>query len=378
MNDYQEAIDKLTEEAEFAGHGPAKIALLEEAVRLADTHGDTEAGFNVRLTLMEASTFAGRPDLLLVAFSWCLAQHDRDPDLFGDEDLLWKYKWVVNHLPDFPQISRKQIDDMLADMEKRFEEAGSTLHAVFQQKRDVFMSMGDFEGAAEASEQLARTDRDWLSDCKACIADTEVEHRIDFGEDEEALEKAQPILRGRLSCAEVPQRTYAKVLLPLLRLGRAEEAMSFHLKGYRMIANNAGGFIYHIGLHMNFLMLTGNQAKAVKLLEKHLPVALETPSLGKRFEFYLSCRLVLDMLLAEQKKALKLRLPSTFPLYDSKGNYLISNLAAWFAGQTEELAKRFDKRNGNAYFSQKIADLEKLKKLATPCPLPSKDKSPGK
>src|SRR5439155_17014048 len=102
VNDYQDAIDKLTEEAELTGHGPAKIGLLEEAVRLADTHGDTEAGFNIRLTLMEASSFAGRPDLLLVAFSWCLAQHDRDPDLFGDEDLLWKYKWVVNHLPDFP------------------------------------------------------------------------------------------------------------------------------------------------------------------------------------------------------------------------------------------------------------------------------------
>ena len=377
MHDYQEAIDKLTEEAEFAGHGPAKIALLEEAVRLADTHGNTEASFNIRLTLMEASTFAGRPDLLLVAFSWCLAQHDRDPDLFGDEDLLWKYKWVVNHLPDFPQISRKQIDDMLADMETRFEEAGSTLHAVFQQKRDVLMSMGDFESAAEANEQLAQTDRDWLSDCKACIADTEVEHRVLYGEDEEALARASLILRGRLSCAEVPQRTYAQVLLPLLRLGRVDEAMSFHLKGYRQIAGNPGGFLNHIALHMNFLALTGNLAKAVKLLEKHLPAALENPSLGKRFDFYLSCRQVLDLLLGEDKKAVKLRLPSAFPLYESGGNYLIGNLLGWFANQTQDLAKRFDKRNGNTFFSQKIADLEKLKKLATPFPLPSKDKSPG-
>src|SRR5262249_50353997 len=120
---------------------------------------------------------------------------------------------------------------------------------------------------------------------------------------------------------------------------------------------------------------TGNLAKAVKLLEKHLPAALENPSLAKRFEFYLSCRLLLDMLLSENKKALKLRLPSTFPLYDAKGNYLIGNLSAWFVNQTQDLAKRFDKRNGNTFFSRKIADLEKLKKLATPCPLPSKEKS---
>jgi hypothetical protein len=375
MNDYQEAIDKLTEEAEFVGNGAAKIGLLEEAVRLADTHGDTEAGFNVRLTLMDASTFAGRPDLLLVAFSWCLAQHDRDPDLFGDEDLLWKYKWVVNQLSGFPQISRQQIEAMLADMEIRFEEAGSTLHAVYQQKRDVLMDMGDREAAAQANDELARIERDWLSDCKACIADIEVEHRVLDGADEEALEKAAPILRGRLSCAEVPQRTYAKVLLPLLRLGRPDEAMSFHLKGYRLIAGNPGNFITHIALHMEFLALTGNLAKAVKLIEKHLPSALENPSLGKRFDFFLACRLVLDMLLAEDKKALKLRLPSTFPLYESKGRYLISNLIAWFANQTQDLAKRFDRRNGNPFFSQKIADLEELKKLATPCPLPSRDKS---
>jgi hypothetical protein len=371
VSDHHDAIDRLVHEARLVGAGPLKVALLEEAVRLADLHGDTAVGFQVRMDLMEAGNFAGRPDVLLVAFSWCLAQHDRQPERFGVTELLWKYKWVISHLPEFPQISRAQIEDMLADMGRRFAQAGSTMHAVYHKRGEVHMMMGDQQAAAEAYAWMARTPRDSLSDCRACVPDNEVEYLALMGRDEEALARAAPLLAGRLTCAEVPQRTFAQVLLPLLRLGRSPDAMHCHRQGYRQVAGQAV-FLRHVALHLVFLVLTDNLPKAVKVLEKHLPIALEVPSLSCRFEFLLAGRLLLEHVAGERTQ-LKLHLPADFPLHGAKGTYVVADLLGWFMAQGQDLAARFDARNGNDYFAQKIAGLEKLRKWATPCPLSARE-----
>jgi hypothetical protein len=90
MSDYLQEIDELLSQARALGYGPSRVSLTEEAVHLADTHGDLEQGFRTRMELMEAGTFGGRQDLLLVAFAWCLAQHDREPHRFDSYALLWR------------------------------------------------------------------------------------------------------------------------------------------------------------------------------------------------------------------------------------------------------------------------------------------------
>ena len=247
--------------------GAAKVALVQEAVRLADTHSDVAAGFEARSELITAAMFAGQPDVELVAFSWCLAQCDRDPEQFSEEDLLWKYKWVLDTLPLFPQISRAQIENMLEDMKTRYQRAGSTLHAVYTLRRDVSMYLGDRAQAEAAHTELERTRRDWLSNCAACVADGTVEYLNFLGRHEEALERARPILAGQQRCSEVPHRTYALVLYPLVLQGRLDEAMEYHLTGYKLIARNPK-FIGQQAEHLNFLTLTDNLSKAIKLLEK--------------------------------------------------------------------------------------------------------------
>src|SRR5262245_23488817 len=103
--------------AEAAGldDGPGKVALLEEAVRLADHAHDVDAGFEARLRLMEAALVCGSADVLLIAYSWCLAQAEREPDHFGLYQVLWRYRWAIVFLPVFPEISRVQIVNAVAD-----------------------------------------------------------------------------------------------------------------------------------------------------------------------------------------------------------------------------------------------------------------------
>ena len=46
------------------------LAVLEEAVRIADAHNDEELGFDARQQLIQAATFGGAPDVSLVALAY--------------------------------------------------------------------------------------------------------------------------------------------------------------------------------------------------------------------------------------------------------------------------------------------------------------------
>src|SRR5262245_33567715 len=134
---YLDRIDELVSEAEDLESGPAQVALFEQAVQLADLHQNIPAGFETRMRLIDAAMVAGQPQLMLVAFSWCLSQCDRFPEEFNGEALLWKHRWVVFSLPLFPQVSREQILASLEDMTQRYRRAGSTLRAVHLLRRNV-------------------------------------------------------------------------------------------------------------------------------------------------------------------------------------------------------------------------------------------------
>ncbi|KPA27209.1 Uncharacterized protein AMR48_2051 [Leptospira interrogans] len=87
----------------------SKCPLLEEIIRLADLRKNKELGFEARLVLVEAGIFSGAIDKALVSFSWCLSQVDQNPEQFNEEDLLWKYKWIVENLPVFPKSKRNRF-----------------------------------------------------------------------------------------------------------------------------------------------------------------------------------------------------------------------------------------------------------------------------
>jgi hypothetical protein len=359
-----ERIEALLDEAYGLPPGPSQIALLEEAARLADTHGFDEQGFEIREELIHSCTFSGYPEKSLVAFSWCLARCDRDPELHGVEDILWKYKWVAGSLSGFPQISREQIDSMIADMKRRYQEAGAGLRPVYRLQCDLALDMGDFEAAREHQRRWESARRDWLTDCAACELDATVHYHLLMGESERAVEEAGPILAGRLRCNEVPHHTLARLLVPLLKLGRLEEAAECHQRGYRLIAGRRE-FVAYVANHLMYLALTDEYSRAVALFERHLPLATAMNHLSRRFVFYLAAAVLLGRLVENGKTRLPLRLPPQFRA-DDQGNHDIAALLEWANGELDELAAKFDRRNGNDYHRRQIIGHRELMKWSPP------------
>ena len=133
LNEYEIAgsVRELMNRAARLEDGDEKIMTLEEAVRIADTGNDIQLQYNAREELVEAAFWGGEADKALVAYSWCLAQFDKNPEQFSEWVLLWRYKWIVNIIIDFPQIPREQIYKMLDEMERRYLQAGYGLRVVY-------------------------------------------------------------------------------------------------------------------------------------------------------------------------------------------------------------------------------------------------------
>src|SRR2546423_15437858 len=95
------------------------MSLVEEAVKEADVTRDLDLMFNARMTLCNSAVFSGHNATALVALAWLLAQYNEDPNRFRTHQfsLLWHFTNVLHNAGEFPQISRKQFEDLRHQME---------------------------------------------------------------------------------------------------------------------------------------------------------------------------------------------------------------------------------------------------------------------
>lgn len=365
--DNSEVLDLLTD-ASIMPEGPAKIGVIEQAVRLADALNDIDTCYVARSDLIEACTFGGYPEKALVAFAWCQAQFDKDPERFEEHELLWRQKWVIDKLGNFPQFSKQQISEMLDDMTRRHKAWGAGQRAEFKLRCSIAQAMGDKEKTRHYMIEWQKTDRDELTDCDACEADTQVELYNFFGEFENAVRAGDVVLKTPLTCAHVPHTTHAKLLQPLFFLGRHQEAMQHHRKGYPMIRDNPS-FLLGVSQTLEFLVLTDNLGKASKVLESHLVWATDTKESWMRFRFFISALLLLNTLLDQGKDTISLQLPQTCSYQEPGGMFDLKALRDRMQKETEAIAKSFDKRNENSYFTDWMTEHDSYRQHIVHVPL---------
>ena len=143
---------------------------------------------------------------------------DRDRATWGgvEDHLLWCYKWILEHLPEFPQVSNDQLAKTFQDMEAPVP-AGGTRPQVRAQAQGVGGRADGRPAEAARFEGLWQsTQRDRLADCAACEVGTHVEYLVFAGRDEDAIAAAAPLFGGRTRCKEVPNTAFSRLLVPLL------------------------------------------------------------------------------------------------------------------------------------------------------------------
>lgn len=331
-------------------YGAGQIAALEQLLRRVDAADDRHLAFVTRMQATTGYVYGGEPAKSFVTFSWCLSEFDRDPQPYHQRhlhQLLWHFKYMVSGLLKFPEVPLDRTYAVLDDMERRYRAGGHSLQTVHKHRFRVADHVGDAEAAAHWYRLWQTTPRDDLSDCAGCDPTSQVGYLADTGRDAEAVALAEPVLAGRLTCTEQPQAILTALLLPYLRTGRGESARDAHREAYRKLRGSLAD-LWDIGDHIEFCTLTGNEARAVELVERHLDWLDRPPSPAAAMHFAATAAAALRQAgdATVYRRAAEGRPATEVPA---------STLADELAGTATELAARFDARNGTTHQSEWIA-----------------------
>ncbi|MFD8740345.1 tetratricopeptide repeat protein [Streptomyces sp. NPDC059618] len=328
--------------------GPGRNARAEQLLVEAEKLGVPLAVIEALGHQLKVYNYSSEKGKMFVPFARLLRMWDEHPEDFDEfeiHSLHWVFKWMSAGMLDQPHVPLASIEKWLGEMERRYRLAGHSERAVRGAEFSVAAHLGDLERAERAYGAWLAADRDAMADCHACELHAQGWWRAVRGADQEALELWAPVLGGEFTCAHEPHAVLASSLLPLLRLGRAEEARAHHLRGFRLVRameSMRGAYADHV----EFCALTGNEARALELLAERPAYFTDAGDPRSRLDFLSVVALTMDRLTALGHGGQQVPGPAGRA-------WTAAELAAHARGEALALAARFDDRNGTPYVGER-------------------------
>ncbi|MFJ9538717.1 tetratricopeptide repeat protein [Streptomyces sp. NPDC101225] len=328
--------------------GPARNARAEQLLAEAEKLGIPLAVIEALGHQLKVYNYSSEKDKMFVPFARLLRMWDERPedfDAYEVHTLHWVFKWMSSGMLDQPHVPLASIEKWLGEMEHRYRLAGHSERAVRGAEFSVAAHLGDVPRAERAYAAWLAADRDSMADCHACELHEQGWWQERQGRDAQALELWAPVLEGQFTCAHEPHAVLASSLVPLLRLGRTDEARAHHLRGFRLVRgmeSMRGAYADHV----EFCALTGNEARALELLAERPAYFTDTGQPRSRLDF-----LSVVTLLMERLDAMGLgerQVPGP-----AGRTWTARELAAHARAETLALAARFDERNLTSHVSER-------------------------
>ncbi|MFJ5999175.1 tetratricopeptide repeat protein [Streptomyces sp. NPDC092370] len=336
--------------AENAGRpeGPARNARAEQLLTAAEKLNNPLAVIEALGHQLKVYNYSSEKGKMFVPFARLLRMWDERPEDFDAHEthsLHWVFKWVSAGMLDQPHIPLASIEKWLGEMEHRYRLAGHSERAVRSAEHSVAAHVGDVARAERAYAAWLAADRDGMSDCHACELHGQGWWQAEQGRDAQALQLWRPVLEGEYACAHEPHSALASSLVPLLRLGRLDEARAHHLRGLRLVRameSMRGAYAEHV----EFCALTGNEARGLELLAERPAYFTGDGHPRGKLDFMSVVALLMDRLTG-------LGLGERQVPGPAGREWTARELAAHARGEALALAARFDERNGTTHVSER-------------------------
>ncbi|MFF0275579.1 hypothetical protein [Streptomyces sp. NPDC004330] len=362
MLDTPEAVVEALRENNERPHGLPRTVTAEELVEAAEPFEKPDVLVTALLELMSAYEFTGEHRKSPVAFARLLKLWDTAPEAFSQweaHQVFWRFKWVTTSLLQVPEMPLTSIGSWIEQMRTRYEAADHGMQPVAAMRYHLATHTG--VGVADAYDLWATRSRTELSDCEACETRHLARHQVAAGDDAGALDTWRPVLSGEQECTEEPQVSQARALLPLLRLGRVDEARSSHLTGYRRVRGN-NGTQEEVGLHLEFCALSRNEGRGLEILAENRPLFEATGAPLAHLAFLTGVEVLLARLVEDGH--------ADTPVAGPAGrSWTAGALAAHVRTEADRLSAAFDARNG----TPAVGDLRRARLAQKPlldAPLP--------
>ncbi|SES18143.1 tetratricopeptide repeat protein [Actinokineospora terrae] len=344
--DPRERLARQLHESDDLPAGAAKCEALERVARSADAAGLPDLGVAARLVLVNAYREIRRYDLMLTPFAWLRATEARHPEAFDEwavHQFTWMHKWLATGLLGDPRFTLAQITALVDQLEQRYRLHGYSLHPVHDKRRALAHHVGD-TGAADAHFTAWRgAEPDDMSDCPACVVDSQVGYFVSRERFTEAIAVARPVLDEPSDCAEQPHGVLASLIEAYLATGRLDDAARAHLVSYRVVRGTPQGRSA-LHAHLRFCAITDNAARGLEILVDNLDVLTDPPSPKVLQEFAAAAALVLS------------RVPDRARRVFAVGEVELDGeaLRVFCAEEALATAAAFDRRNGTDAVSRRV------------------------
>ncbi|MEU9391515.1 tetratricopeptide repeat protein [Streptomyces sp. NPDC048324] len=344
--------------------GPARNARAEQLLAEAERLGIPLAVIEALGHQLKVYNYSSEKDKMFVPFARLLRMWDERPedfDAYETHSLHWVFKWMSSGMLDQPHVPLASIEKWLGEMEHRYRLAGHSERAVRSAEFSVAAHVGDVPRAERAYAAWLAADRDSMADCHACELHGQGWWQAERGRDAEALLLWRPVLEGEFTCAHEPHTVLASSLVPLLRLGRVDEARAHHLRGFRLVRPMESMRAAYAD-HVEFCALTGNEARGLELLAERPAYFTDSGHPRSRLDFLAVVALLMDRLT-------ELGLGDREVPGPAGRAWRAGELATHARAEALALAARFDERNGTAHVSERARARMAQRPLADRLPL---------
>lgn len=318
--------------------------------------------FDARNKYLTQLVFCNFIDEALIQYAWLLNYKKNNELKPGSiHSVLWKFKWIIDKLPEYHTIPLSKINEAIAQFEEEYRAAGNTEKVLEYKKAFVQMAMGNLDKVEVHYQNYKKsTQTGEYDDCYACQLSSLVSIEIMRKDYRQAIETAKDVVNKKYTCAEVPNITYPKLVFVHLMLGepeKAEEYFQLSLKNLKLSIPQDG--IYRL---LFYLGKTKGFVQGKKIIDRQLHFFLETKSDMQRYDFYSGCYIFFKKMYADDIKTFKIKLPdnSTFLTPLKKDEYDVALLKQWFYEQALQHGSLLDKRNENTFYLDNLKWLDEV------------------
>lgn len=348
-------IQKTLLKIDTVSHPEDKISLLKQAIQVADANNDLDWGFDLRLDLISLEKDTSHCTESFPAFTWVLSAYDANPELFNEDDFLWEYKWMAAAARRNVNISRQQVEAIMADLKVRMERNGYTLRGYYSVMIYWYLFIGDMAEANRFLELRDSTPRDRMSHCPACELDTRVEMELIQGLFDKAITTANDLITKKLTCGVMPLTTFCNLTYYLSKAGD-ERAADFFAKAEEEIADtkeNDSSLISNIS-DVIFYLNKYDRSRAWEYFQRYADWEIGAED-AISFDF---SKNILTLLKEEGSR--QLTMSEKLPYFRADGNYRIADLYDYYYQKAKNLAQQFDARNGTNSFAKALDEIISL------------------
>ena len=333
-------------------HGEERLTYLKKCIAEADNAHDIGQMMHSRYAYMEEAEFYDDRFKALIMFPELLKLYEENPDVIEPGVMIYPFEWIVEFCSDYWQISLEQIEPYLDRFREFLQKNGYGPEKYYLRKSCAYLFV-DLDKSVEALREYEKAEKDSRFDDINGLSS--VIHRdMQTGN----IEKAMKLLNDLLKKHDIdafPDALFGDIAHEFAKRGMYSEAD--HYADIMLRQMDSDKWISNLE-QVAYVITVKTFTDIPRAYDMFCECAgmfsgIRFPT-GK-FTFANAAYHLFSALEKQGVNEIHARLSSDFELFSAEGVYSTGKLKEFFRDTAKDIAKKFDKRNGNTMFSEFLA-----------------------